>query len=1214
MFKRNINIIIVIFLLFPLGLFAENVFCRIEPAEEFQSKDGKFFVGDTIRFKISINDNSTKFTGFRYYLTVNPKYLEPVLDNNKKPFTPAWLLSKNNSSIVDNNLHGDEIGSPNKNEIDGYQLDFLQQANATNGGERPYVTASGAVAYFKLAIKQVPQNDSDYLIKFNSNNFTHRITGYYNQENPGVTQEYAGTSIFDFTIIGGYIYPKIADTLVAPGTTLTKDLDEYFINKKYDDSVSIWQYERLMDEPFGNMSISAEDVFNFSTEENDFGIARTKLTVQIDGEDINDSQKWEIRVDNPPKFIMDEINFDEDEEYKIARNTLVSDPDVDRGVDYLKLNKDTSAVKDSIIGFNYLPEEDSIVFSPEKNWNGSKSITLKAQDSLVHSPILKELQVNVQSVNDLPRIDLKKIGGDTIPLYYYLEKTLDLNTFIKEIDKNDEIVNKTVSLFGDSTDMIDKKPENVEDTVIFKVSKKAIDNNFTGTIPVEISAEDSKGAIKSDTLVIDVLEKKMPAIEKIPIQRIGKDTTAKLVELNKYVYTKNVDSLQWIIGDTDNLKYIFDPKIVEKSVFQVSSGSQYGLDSVQVIVENPAGRRDSTYIKIGVAPSGPAPYIFNLPDTSLVEEDEIRYVDLEKYVFDLKTPAKKINWKISYDKNYLNCTLDTNQIVTAKAFTNIGHTEVEFTAIDEDSNKSSRSAIFTIIQNNPPEWRLSEKDKNFKMSHINPSRRMDFKLTTRCKDDFTPVDKLEFKILSSQEIKKVDLDTNKTPEVFMNTNIAQSIDQGWIKFVGIDEQGKADTSDRVKVPIRESWPPQWWNLPSRINMNNKERKLFDLNNYCDDPDTDSSNLSFTKQIRGDDSLRVNILENGYVDIDPFKNTEGLIKITFIAKDEQGETSSVFTTVDVADVIPPKISMNQFFNPINPRRVNFVLTTERRAEFMDAYFYRNNSFIKKLNFEQKDKNVWEASYNFKRNGEYSLRSQLKDKSERSNVSRDTLLMNVNIPDSTAGQFSLGSDIQVSYNKVENYHKQIFMVKEIEEDTLKNNALNKKTKSSKVYQVRTGLKSNNTDLMIKKEKTARFNQYYGFYQIQNGKYIYKDTFIDRQGDFAAEIKTGEKVTFMKADRKANRAEIPRNTFLAYPNPFNSTVKFKFMMKQRGQVQLQVYNILGQKVFSKTRKFSPGYKKLNWNAVTNEGRKVSSGVYIILLKRNGQKLETKKISYIK
>lgn len=81
-------------------------------------------------------------------------------------------------------------------------------------------------------------------------------------------------------------------------------------------------------------------------------------------------------------------------------------------------------------------------------------------------------------------------------------------------------------------------------------------------------------------------------------------------------------------------------------------------------------------------------------------------------------------------------------------------------------------------------------------------------------------------------------------------------------------------------------------------------------------------------------------------------------------------------------------------------------------------------------------------------------------------------------------------------------------------------------------------------------------------------------------------------------------------AYPNPFNPTVRLNFQIAASGDIQIQLYNILGQKVQNLFhQELSSGNYDLPFNLSY-----LPSAVYICVYRYNGQIMNSQKISLVK
>jgi len=80
--------------------------------------------------------------------------------------------------------------------------------------------------------------------------------------------------------------------------------------------------------------------------------------------------------------------------------------------------------------------------------------------------------------------------------------------------------------------------------------------------------------------------------------------------------------------------------------------------------------------------------------------------------------------------------------------------------------------------------------------------------------------------------------------------------------------------------------------------------------------------------------------------------------------------------------------------------------------------------------------------------------------------------------------------------------------------------------------------------------------------------------------------------------------------YPNPFNPETTIRFSVKDKTPVELNIYNILGQKVRTLINKpLEAGEHTVVWNGTDNRGHSVASGIYFYRMKA-GNYTETKKM----
>jgi len=84
--------------------------------------------------------------------------------------------------------------------------------------------------------------------------------------------------------------------------------------------------------------------------------------------------------------------------------------------------------------------------------------------------------------------------------------------------------------------------------------------------------------------------------------------------------------------------------------------------------------------------------------------------------------------------------------------------------------------------------------------------------------------------------------------------------------------------------------------------------------------------------------------------------------------------------------------------------------------------------------------------------------------------------------------------------------------------------------------------------------------------------------------------------------------------YPNPFNLSTNIKFALPIAGQVDLEIFNILGQRIRTLISDNMPaGFYQAVWDGCDETGKPVASGVYFTRL-RSGEYLGYRKMMLLK
>ncbi|MYA21710.1 MAG: T9SS type A sorting domain-containing protein [Gemmatimonadetes bacterium] len=85
--------------------------------------------------------------------------------------------------------------------------------------------------------------------------------------------------------------------------------------------------------------------------------------------------------------------------------------------------------------------------------------------------------------------------------------------------------------------------------------------------------------------------------------------------------------------------------------------------------------------------------------------------------------------------------------------------------------------------------------------------------------------------------------------------------------------------------------------------------------------------------------------------------------------------------------------------------------------------------------------------------------------------------------------------------------------------------------------------------------------------------------------------------------------------FPNPFNPTTTIRYALPQAADVELTVYNVVGQPVRTLIAEYqSAGRYAVEWDATDDSGHSLSSGMYLYRLQAGGEFLKVKKMLLLK
>lgn len=99
----------------------------------------------------------------------------------------------------------------------------------------------------------------------------------------------------------------------------------------------------------------------------------------------------------------------------------------------------------------------------------------------------------------------------------------------------------------------------------------------------------------------------------------------------------------------------------------------------------------------------------------------------------------------------------------------------------------------------------------------------------------------------------------------------------------------------------------------------------------------------------------------------------------------------------------------------------------------------------------------------------------------------------------------------------------------------------------------------------------------------------------------------------NKQANYFANTFQLFQNYPNPLNPSTTISYQLPVDSEVELTIYNLLGQRIRTFNSKQLAGFHQVQWNGSDEKGMEIASGVYIYQLK-SGEFVASKKMIFLK
>jgi hypothetical protein len=619
-------------------------------------------VGQEVEVELWIDSEGEALSGSAVFLSFDPDYFALVEQDRTpqagfQPFAPGLFLGS--GEVYRNDLLEEDDPAAS---APGRQLDY-SVVRANDQG-------AGAVASFRLRAL-APARDST--IRIDENGV--RETRFFLPDG----RQRAFRFIAPLrVVVQGISIRGLPERLVLPRGAIdehTFQLDELIFDPLYSPAEIVWSISPIsalsLERDPGTNSLRLEAPRDASPWE------RLMLTATNPaGQTASDTV--DIFVNAAPHLLpVGPLVFAEDNEYELALDALVDDPDTP--ADQLQWSASPSPeLRVAIQGPPYLAR-----FSARPDWHGPAGTLLMVADPFGFADTL-QVPVRVEAVNDPPRL----LAAPNVRL---TRGRQDSSLVIADLvaDVEDTPAELRLSWSGAARVQLEKR----EGRLV--LSNKG---EWLGTEEIILIVEDSGGLTAAGPLTVTVVPSLPPALLDPP-RRLGLAAGEhRVLTLDNLVVDPDdpVEVLSWKVSGQQRLRV----QLSSSRQARLEAPADFvGIETLTFTAADPTGESISFALTVFAASAGGEPLIAPLPEISVPLDGLDASLDLDEYVFDLDHEPGLMEFFLT-ELDDLNLRVDPLThvlIVEPLAHARTGTRDIELRVVDPDGHEALSRLRVRII-------------------------------------------------------------------------------------------------------------------------------------------------------------------------------------------------------------------------------------------------------------------------------------------------------------------------------------------------------------------------------------------------------------------------------------------------------------------------------------------------------------------------------------